>query len=80
MIRGHWAGVENRNHWRRDALFGEDQSRTRNVNALANLALLRSAVLRLFASFFPSSSTPSIIETLHSNPSRCLSLASNLPR
>ncbi len=80
LIRGHWAGVENRNHWRRDALFGEDHSRTRNVNALANLALLRSAVLRLFASFFPSSSTPSIIETLHSNPSRCLSLASNPPR
>ena len=26
LILGHWAGVENRNHWRRDALFGEDRS------------------------------------------------------
>ncbi|MEN9734505.1 MAG: hypothetical protein RLZ45_2500, partial [Verrucomicrobiota bacterium] len=30
LILGHWAGVENRNHWRRDALFGEDRSRSRN--------------------------------------------------
>ncbi|MCS6245791.1 MAG: hypothetical protein H2172_18335 [Opitutus sp.] len=80
LIRGHWAGVENRNHWRRDALFGEDHSRTRNVNALANLALLRSAVLRLFASHFPSASTPVILETLHSNPARCLALACSHPR
>ncbi|MCC5023707.1 MAG: hypothetical protein J6386_13425 [Candidatus Synoicihabitans palmerolidicus] len=39
LIRGHWGGVEIRNHWRRDACWREDHSRTRNVNApLANLA------------------------------------------
>jgi len=58
LIRSHWAGFENRNHWRRDALFGEDHSRTRNVNTLAKLALLRSAVLRLFAFFFLPSPHP----------------------
>ena len=42
LIRGHWAGVENRNHWRRDALFGEDRSRSRNTRLLTNLALLRN--------------------------------------
>lgn len=31
LIRGYWAGVENRNHWRRDALFGEDRSRSRKT-------------------------------------------------
>ena len=27
LICGHWAGVEIRNHWRRDVLMGEDRSR-----------------------------------------------------
>ena len=31
LIRGHWGGVENRNHWRREALLGEDRSRSRNA-------------------------------------------------
>ena len=43
LIRGHWGGVEVRNHWRRDALMGEDASRSRNPNLLANVALIRSA-------------------------------------
>jgi hypothetical protein len=34
--------VENRNHWPRDALTGEDASRSRNATLLANLALLRN--------------------------------------
>ncbi|MCC5022910.1 MAG: ISAs1 family transposase [Candidatus Synoicihabitans palmerolidicus] len=33
LIRGHWGGVEISNHWRRDACWREDHSRTRNVNA-----------------------------------------------
>lgn len=45
MIRGHW-GIENRNHWRRDACWGEDsRCRLRNANAACALALLRSALL-----------------------------------
>ena len=47
LSRSHWAGVENRNHYRRDATLGEDATRCRNPNALANLALLRSATLLL---------------------------------
>ena len=72
LIRGHWAGVENRNHWRRDALLGEDRSRSRNPNLLANLALLRSALLALLPDHFPDLSLPQIREHLHSNPSQCL--------
>ena len=49
LIRGHWAGVEIRNHWRRDTFWGEDGSRTRKPNALGNLALLRSALLALLS-------------------------------
>jgi len=38
--------VENPNHWRRDALWGEDRCRLRNKNAACALALLRTALLR----------------------------------
>jgi hypothetical protein len=49
LSRAHWAGVEIRNHWRRDASLGEDGTRLRHGQALANLALLRSVILRLLA-------------------------------
>jgi len=29
LIRGHWGGVEIRNHWRRDVLMGEWQTTIR---------------------------------------------------
>ena len=45
LARGHWA-VENPNHWRRDALWGEDRCRLRNKNAACALALLRTTLLR----------------------------------
>lgn len=72
LVRGHWAGVEIRNHWQRDAFWGEDRSRTRNPNALANLALLRNALLTLLPKHFPDESLPVVKEQLHSNPAACL--------
>jgi hypothetical protein len=38
--------VENPNHWRRDALWGEDRCRLRNKNPACALALRRTALLR----------------------------------
>ena len=49
LSRSHWAGVENRNHYRRDATLREDNTRCKNGGILANLALLRSACLLLFS-------------------------------
>lgn len=49
LIRGHWAGVENRNHWSKDAIWREDATRSRNPNLVGNLALLRNALLALVA-------------------------------
>lgn len=49
LSRSHWAGVEIRNHWRRDATYGEDGTRMQQPRALVNLALLRSVDLRLLA-------------------------------
>lgn len=74
LIRGHWAGVENRNHWRRDALMGEDQSRSRNANLLANLALIRNALLALLPAHLDSRTLPELSENLHSRPSACYAL------
>ena len=47
LIRGHWGGVENRNHWSRDAIWREDATRSRNPRLVGNLALLRNALLAL---------------------------------
>lgn len=74
LIRGHWGGVEIRNHWRRDAILGEDRSRSRHPNLLANLALIRNALLLLLTDQGPPQSLPQIREHLHSRPSQCLNL------
>ena len=68
LIRGHWGGVENRNHWRRDALMGEDGSRSRNATLLANLALLRNVLLHVMAPELETQSLPQLRERLHSRP------------
>lgn len=49
LIRGHWGGVENRNHWSRDAIWREDATRSRHPNLVGNLALLRNALLAIVA-------------------------------
>jgi predicted transposase YbfD/YdcC len=77
LVRGHWAGVEIRNHWQRDAFWGEDGSRTRNPNALANLALLRSALLTLLPKHFPDQPLPVVKEQLYSRPGACFRVISS---
>jgi predicted transposase YbfD/YdcC len=52
-IRGHWAGVEIRNHWKKDAILYEDKTRSRKPNIVGALALLRAALLRIFHHFQP---------------------------
>jgi predicted transposase YbfD/YdcC len=73
-IRGHWGGVEVRNHWRRDALMGEDASRSRHAALLANLALIRNALLQVLSPALEEQSLPQLRESLHSHPARCLAL------
>ena len=73
LIRGHWGGVEVRNHWRRDAIMGEDRSRSRNPNLLANVALIRNVLLQILADL-DEQSLPKLQENLHSRPAQCLAL------
>ena len=45
VVRGHWAGVEIRNHWQKDASMREDKTRSRTPSLVCNLILLRNVVL-----------------------------------
>jgi len=74
LVRGHWGGVEIRNYWRREiaSIWGEDRSRTRNPNALANLALLHNALLTLLPEHYPDVPLPEVKERLFSDPAGCL--------
>ena len=74
LIRGHWGGVEVRNHWRRDAIMGEDGSRSRQPRLLANLALIRNVLLHVLSEALAEQSLPQLQESLHSHPARCLAL------
>lgn len=56
-IRGHWAGVEIRNHWLKDAILLEDKTRSRHSNIVGALALLRASLLRIFHRFKPIHTT-----------------------
>lgn len=46
---GHW-GIENRLHWVRDVVFGEDDCRAKVGHSPQNLAALRNACLSLLRS------------------------------
>lgn len=74
LSRSHWAGVENRNHWRRDASLGEDGTRLRNAKALMNLALLRSVNLRLLSIDGSDEWLPAKKERLAANPASAFAL------
>ena len=73
--RGHWS-VENKNHWKRDAVWREDRSRVRNPNIAQALALIRCALLAPLArSGFQS--LPVALETLVRDPGQALAIIRN---
>jgi predicted transposase YbfD/YdcC len=74
LVRGHWGAVEARNHWRRDAVWGEDRSRTRNANALAVLALLRCTLLSTLSDLLGDTPLPQTLEACHASPAYALKL------
>ena len=52
-IRSHWGAVEINTHWKRDTLMGEDGTRSRRPVLIANLALMRNALLTLLSEHDP---------------------------
>ena len=53
IIRGHWAGVESRNPYKRDGLLREDKIRSRHPNICGSLALLCHAAHFLITTAAP---------------------------
>ena len=75
LIRGHWGGVENRNHWSRDAIWLEDKTRSRNYNLVGNLAVLRNTLLAIVAEHREQyGSLPALTEALRANESEAYRL------
>ena len=66
--------MEIRNHWRRDVLMGEDRSRSRHPHLLANLAILRSALLSVLSEHLHYQSLPVFREKLRACPKQCLAI------
>ena len=46
MVRGHWS-IENRLHWPKDVVLGEDDAYGTNGNALLNASVFRSITINL---------------------------------
>jgi len=63
-IRGHWH-IENKFHYVKDVVFGEDKSRIRSENAPYNAATLRNAAFNLAKSFGTNSITQTIRAIAH---------------
>jgi predicted transposase YbfD/YdcC len=78
-IRGHWRGSEIRNHWVRDALWGEDQTRSKNWNLNANLAILRAGLVALIACREIKLSWPALFELVAFQPSYAFGLITHSP-
>ena len=49
-IRGHWS-IENKLHWVKDVVCGEDKSPIKDFNAATNLSILTTMGLNLFRLF-----------------------------
>jgi hypothetical protein len=75
LCRGHWS-VENKNHWKRDAIWNEDTTRVQAPAIARNLALLRSVLLAPLArSGYPS--LPATLETMARDPAQAIRLIQN---
>lgn len=70
LSREHWS-IENRLHWRRDVILGEDASPIRSGTAPHAVAALRNAMLRLVHAL--SGPLTEIRETFAEN--RCVAIA-----
>jgi predicted transposase YbfD/YdcC len=69
LIRGHWGGVGNRNPWRKDSIWLEDATRSRNAKLVGNLALLRNALLKIHDGHREHyGSLPAFTESLRADP------------
>ncbi len=73
-IRGHWGGIEIRNHWRKDACLLEDKTRSRNPNTVAVLSMLRSMLMFFLAEDPNTSNINAFTEAIAADSRKAISL------
>ena len=74
LIRGHWGGIEIRNHWRKDACLLEDKTRSRNPNIVASFAMLRNILLFFFNDQQVHSTLTGFVEAVAADPTKSYSM------
>lgn len=74
LIRGHWGGIESRNHWRKDACLLEDKTRSRNPNLVATCAMLRNILLFFFNDQQVHCTLPGYVEAIAADQAKPLSM------
>ena len=74
LIRGHWGGVEIRNHWRKDACLLEDKTRSRNPRLVGTLAMLRNLLLFMHKEEEPEATLPGFVEAIAADKRKAFSM------
>lgn len=79
LIRGHWGGIEIRNHWRKDACLLEDKTRSRNPNIVATFAMLRNVLLFFFNDQQVHSTLTGFVEAVAADQTKAYSMLKARP-
>ncbi len=74
LVRGHWGGVEIRNHWRKDAILLEDKTRSRNPVIVGSLAMLRNILLFMHKEQYLHATLPGFVEDIAADGNKSFSM------
>ena len=74
LVRGHWGGVEVRNHWRKDAILLEDKTRSRNPTIVGALAMLRNVFQLKHKEQEPHATLPGFVEDIAADGNKPFSM------
>ncbi len=74
LSRGHWGGVEIRNHWRKDAILLEDKTRSRNPTMVGALAMMRNVLLFKYRDQDEHPTLPGFVEDIAANKNKAFSM------
>jgi len=74
LVRGHWGGVEIRNHWRKDACLLEDKTRSRNQTLVGALAMLRNILLFNYKEQDFHATLPGFVEEIAADKNKAFSM------
>ena len=74
LVRGHWGGVEIRNHWKKDAILLEDKTRSRNSTLVGALAMLRNILLFKHKEQDQHETLPGFVEEIAADKNKAFSM------